>query len=174
MGNNNTSQLVGIVDEVIMPGDPNGELSKLKTKEHELYDANVERVNNLATASVGYIGGSIINALNKPNIQKVNEMIDKDPFRAYQFLEDIGVTDTHNWRDVINGTTIPKDILDNPLLNTMGNIGGTVKNTVDIAQNITGFVKDTANDVKNLTDPANLKYILIGGAVLVGLFLLKK
>ena len=148
-------------------------ITDLKKKEHELFDAQNKKTSNMGYAG-GYVTGLIFDAINKPNVDRFNNLIDSDPVRAWGSLRNIGATDTDDWQGVLRGTTHTTGTFDNALTNTFSSIGGTVKNTVNVVSNVAKNAENLSGFFDDITNPKNITLWLIGGGAVVAFLVLRK
>ena len=146
-------------------------IADLKAKEHELFDAQ-----NAKTSKLGYTGGFvtglIFDQINKPNVEKFNNLIEADPVKAWEALKKVGATDTFDWQGVLRGKET-KGVFDNALTNALASVGSTVQNTTKTVENLAKNVENTSSLLKDLTDPNNAIFLVVGG-VIVAYLILKK
>jgi hypothetical protein len=165
MGNNN-SQPKGII---IRTAELPETLAKLKLKEHDIFNAHNEKVGKIGYAG-GFVTGWLTDLIRKPMDDKVNSQIESDPVAAWNTLRNIGATDVSDWHNALKGTE-SKSVFDNAFTNTLGAVGGTVKNTTQIVANVAKTAENISENLKDLTE---IPWVLIGGGVIVAFLLLRK
>ena len=102
---------------------------------------------------------------------KFNNVIDANPLKAWEALYKTGATDTQDWQSVVKGKVETKGVFDNALTNTFAAVGGTVQNTTKTVENVAKNVENVSGFLKDVTDPQNTIFLIIGGAVVAYLIL---
>lgn len=171
MGNDNNKQTgaqsgfqIGEVDAAT--------LKRLSEKEHDLFKSQSDKVSNITHVG-GALTGWIGDIATRDQNEKINSLIDTKPIRAWHLLQEIGAVNTDDWIGVLDKKVETKGVFDNPLTNTLGNIGGTVKGTTEILQNTTGIVKSVVDTGASILSPSNFSVIAIAAGVLVLIIVLK-